>query len=139
MRHGRLITFLFFSFFVHICICPNGISPVRNSGCLPRGNQLRQSGATQPTVHAGCFRVSIIHRTLIWTTASLTWAQMLSACDCTQGCTDNVRDSAFEADPGRKVPCHTGESNLPQRRAGPLLYQLSHIPTPTSRTTMTFL
>ena len=40
-------------------------------------SQLRQSRATQPTVHAGCFSVSIIHRTLTWTTGSLTCAQML--------------------------------------------------------------
>ena len=38
-------------------------------------SQLRQSRATQPTVHAGCFSVSIIHRTLTWTTGSLTFAQ----------------------------------------------------------------
>ena len=31
---------------------------------------------TQPTVHAGCFSVSIIHQTLTWTTGSLMFAQM---------------------------------------------------------------
>ena len=35
-------------------------------------SHLRQSRATHPTVHAGCFIVSIIHRTLTWTTGSLT-------------------------------------------------------------------
>ena len=39
-------------------------------------SQLRQSRATQLTVHAGSFSVSIIYRTLIWTTGSLTCAQM---------------------------------------------------------------
>ena len=41
---------------------------------MPEGSQMRQSRATQPTVHAGCFSVSIIHRTLTWTTGSLTCA-----------------------------------------------------------------
>ena len=50
---------------------------MENSGCLPRGSQLRQSRATQPMMHGGCFSVSIIHRTLTWTTGSLTCAQML--------------------------------------------------------------
>ena len=42
-----------------------------------RENQLRQSRATQPRVHAGCFSVSIIHPTLTWTRGALTSAQML--------------------------------------------------------------
>ena len=29
---------------------------------------------------------------------------------------------------GRKIPCRTGESNLRQQRAGPMLCQLSYIP-----------
>ena len=33
---------------------------------------------------------------------------------------------------GRKIPCRTGESNLPQRHAGPTLYELSYIPHPSS-------
>ena len=28
-----------------------------------------------------------------------------------------------------KIPCRTGESNLRRQRAGPMLYQLSYIPT----------
>ena len=43
----------------------------------PWKSQLWQSRATQPTVHAGCFSVSIFHRTLTWTTGSWTCAQML--------------------------------------------------------------
>ena len=45
-----------------------------------------------------------------------------------EGCTDIVRESALKVDSGRKFPCRIGESNLPQRRAGPTLYQLSYIP-----------
>ena len=39
-------------------------------------SQLRQSGATEPKVHAGCFSVSVIHRTLTSTMGSLTFGQM---------------------------------------------------------------
>ena len=43
---------------------------------VPGESQLQQSRATRPTVHDGCCSVSIIHRTLTWTTGSLTCAQM---------------------------------------------------------------
>ena len=46
------------------------------------------------------------------------------------GCTDTVRESALKVDSGRKIPCRTGEPNLRRWRAGPMLYQLSYIPTP---------
>ena len=54
-----------------------GFSPWKIRVAFPRESQLRQSRATQPAVHVGCFSVSIIHRTLTWTTGSLTCAQML--------------------------------------------------------------
>ena len=56
-----------------------------------------------------------------------------NACDCAQGCTDIVRESALKVDSGGggEISCRTGESNLPRRRAGPMRYQLSYIPTPT--------
>ena len=59
------------------------------------------SGATKPTVHAGCFIVSIIHRTLTWTTGSLTCVQMLGlaiAHGGGGGVLIHVRESALEAD-----------------------------------------
>ena len=104
-------------------------------GCLPweirvaflGESQLRQSRATRLTVHAECFSVSIIHRTLTWTTGSSACARV-NACDCTRGCTDTVRESPLKVDSGRKIPCGTGESNLRRRRAGSMLYQLSYIP-----------
>ena len=52
----------------------------------------------------------------------------VNACDCTQGCTDTLRESALKVDPGRKIPGCTGESNLHQRHASLMLYQLSYIP-----------
>ena len=94
---------------------------------FPGENQLRQSRATQATVHAGCFSVSIIHRTLPWTTGSLTYAQMLMHAIAHGGVRTHVRESAQKVDSGRKIPCRAGESNLRQRRDGPMLYQLRYI------------
>ena len=52
----------------------------------------------------------------------------VNACSCTRGCTDTVRESALKTDSGKKIPSCTGDSNLRQQRAGPMLYQLSYIP-----------
>ena len=62
-------------YFVH-CVVPMGFSPMGNYGRFPQG----KPGATEsryPTLiynkaHAGSFRVCIVHRTLTWTTGSLT-------------------------------------------------------------------
>ena len=94
---------------------------------FPGERQLRQSRATQPTqptVHAWCFSVSIIYMIFNVHTD-------VNACDCTLGCTDTVGESALKVDtePERKIPCRTGESYLRQRRSGPMLHQLSRIPT----------
>ena len=71
----------------------------------PGKSQLRQSRATQPTAHAGCFSVSIIHRTLTWTTGSLTCAQInVSACDCTRECTDARKRVCTESGLWEKNP-----------------------------------
>ena len=43
-----------------------------------------------------------------------------------------LRESALKVDSERKIPCRTGESNVRQQCAGPMLYQLSYIPTPGS-------
>ena len=51
----------------------------------------------------------------------------VNACDFPWRCTDK-RVCTVKVDSGRKIPRRTGESNLPQRRAGPTLYQLSYIP-----------
>ena len=53
-----------------------GFLPSKIRVVFPGESQLRQSRATQPTVHAGCFSVSMIHRTLTWTSGSFTCAQM---------------------------------------------------------------
>ena len=96
---------------------------------FPWESQPQKSRATQPTVHAKYLSVSIIHRTLTWTTGSLTCKQMLMQAIAHEGCADIVTESALKVDSGRKIPCRTGESNLRQRCAGPTLHQLS-FPTP---------
>ena len=44
------------------------------------------------------------------------------------GCTDATRESSQKVDSGRKIPCHTRESNLSQQLASLTLYQMSYIP-----------
>ena len=99
-------------------------------GLLSPGKASCDSLATQPTVHAECFSVSIIHRTLAWTTGSLLGSQMLMHAAATWGCMDTVREFALKVDSMRKIPCSTGKWNLFQRCADPTLYQLSYIPIP---------
>ena len=54
----------------------------------------------------------------------------VNACDCARGVggggvgvggTFTQRESALKVDSGKKIPCLTGESNLGQRRDGPML------------------
>ena len=47
-----------------------------------------------------------------------------------RGDADTERESALKVDSGKKILCRTGESNLLQRRAGPMLYPESYIPIP---------
>ena len=60
----------------------------------------------------------------------LTCTQMLMHAIAHGGCTDTVRASALEVDSGRKLPCHTGDSNSCQYCAWlfcRMLYQLSYL------------
>ena len=66
-----------FFFFFNNCIVPLGFLPWEIRVAFPEESQLLPSRATQPTGHIGWFSVSIIHRTLTWTTGSLTCVQML--------------------------------------------------------------
>ena len=70
-RHGTFFLKLFYD-----CIVPMGFLPWGIRIAFPGKSHLRQSQPAQPTVHAGCFSASIIHRALTWTTGSLTCAQM---------------------------------------------------------------
>ena len=59
------------------CIVPVGFLPWEIRVAFPGESQLRQSHTTKPSVHAGCFSVSIFHQTLTWTTqGSLTCEHM---------------------------------------------------------------
>ena len=57
-----------------------GFLPWEIRVALPGESQQQQSRATLAGVHAGCFSVSLIHRTLTWTTRSLTCECDLFAC-----------------------------------------------------------
>ena len=48
----------------------------------------------------------------------LTCAQTLMHAIAHGGCMDTVKESAMEVDTGRKIPCHTGDSNPRQYCAG---------------------
>ena len=104
---------------------------------FPRESQLRQRRDTQPRVHDGCFSVSIIHRREATNPSNSRMDYRIfnvrtreNACACVRGCTDTVRESALKIGSGRKIPSCTGELMLCQRRASPMLYQLSYIPNP---------
>ena len=58
----------------------------------------------KPAVHTVCFCVSIIHRTLAWTTGSLTCAQMLMHAIALGSVQTHVRESALKVESGRKKP-----------------------------------
>ena len=106
-----------------------GFLPWKIQVAFPGETQPRQSRATQQAVHAGIFSVSIIHRTPTWTAGSLTCTPMSMYAIVHKGVRTYVTESALKVDSGRKIPCRTVESNLRQRRAGPILYQQSYIPT----------
>ena len=94
--------------FFNTCIVPLGFLLSETRVNFPGESHLRQNRATRPTVHAGCFSVSIIHRTLTWTTGSLKCAQMLTHAIAHCGCTDTVRESALKVDPKTSPFPHRG-------------------------------
>ena len=89
------------------------------------GYSSRKSSATQSSQCVRYFRVS--ERRYGCQLAIFNVRTYVKACDCTRGLSA-IGESALKADFGRKIPCRTGESNLPQRRAGSTLYKLSYIP-----------
>ena len=108
-------TFLsFFLFFFYNCIFLLGFLPSEIRVAFHGESQLRQSRATQPKVHAGCFSVSIINPT----NSDMNYRVFnvrtdANACDCTRGCTDTIRESALKVDSGRKIPSRTRSDALP--------------------------
>ena len=63
--------------FITVTYCftvPLGFLPWEIRAAIPGESQLRQSSTSKTTLHVGCFRVSMIYRTLTWTTGSWTWS-----------------------------------------------------------------
>ena len=115
------VKLIFKKYFILQLYCANGISPIANSGCLPRG----KPAATQTVFLFVCFHNPTNSDADYWIFNVPT---DINARDYTQGCMDTVRESALKVDSERKNSCRIGESNQRRRRAGPMLYQLSYIP-----------
>ena len=71
---NRSIAHFFPSYY---CVVPLGFLQWEIRATFLGESQLRHGRATRPTVHAGCFSVSIIHWTPTWTAGSLTCTQVL--------------------------------------------------------------
>ena len=67
-----------------------GFLPWEIRAAFPGESQLRQSGAIRPTMHAGCFSISVVLRTLTWSTRSLTCAQISKRKRVTAGEVDKL-------------------------------------------------
>ena len=113
--------FFFFFFFFYNCIVLLGFLSWEIWIAFRGESQLRQSRVTQHTVHAGCFSVSIIRRTLTWTTGSLACAQMLMHAIAQGGVRTHARESALKIVSRRKSLAAPGNrtclSGVPVRRS----------------------
>ena len=124
-----LCLFYFILFWFCNCIVPFGFHPWKIWVVFPRG----KSAAIEPRypTYGACWMFQCFNNP----PNSNTYCRIFDVCTdvnlrgCTREYTDNVRESAQKVDSGRKIPCRTEESNLRQRRAGPMLYQLSYVPT----------
>ena len=67
------------------CVCPMGISPMGNSGCFLLGKPAVTQSHYQPTVHAGCFSVSIIKSNSDMDYRIFNISTDVNACNCTWG------------------------------------------------------
>ena len=74
----------------------NGIFPWEIRVAFPGESQLRQRRATQPTVHAGCFSVSIIPLRSDMDCRIFNVRTEVNACNCTRGCTDTRKRVCIE-------------------------------------------
>ena len=75
-RQCRLFVGWFVLFYSN-CIFPLEFLSWETRVVFAGESQLRQSRATQSTVHAGCFNISTIYRTLMWTAGSSACTHML--------------------------------------------------------------
>ena len=133
-----VILFSFFFFFVFSSFFALHLSLVGNSGRLTwvRLQQPQEQRYPFLTVRAvfSCVQTKVwlpIFEILIHVGTDRCYCDVIAMhAIAHEGCTDTVRESAPKVNSWRKIPCRTGESNLPQRRAGSTLYQLSYIPAP---------
>ena len=100
-----------------------------NSGCFLRGKPAAIE--SRYPAHGACWVVQCFHnpQDSDMDNRSFKVHTDVNVYDYTRRCTGTVKESALKVDSGRKNPSRTGESNLPQRCAGPTFYQLSYIPT----------
>ena len=84
--------------------CPTEIWKFR---LVSLGKASCDSHTTQPTVHAGCFNISIIHQTLTWTTGSLMCAQMLMHMVAHRDVWTSWESLHWKLTLGGKILCHT--------------------------------
>ena len=102
--------------------CPNGISPMGSSGCLsPRKTSCDRVALPDLGCMLDVFLCFHTPPNCDMDNGIFNVRVDVNDCDCAWGCADNVRESALKVDSGRKIPCRTGESNLRQRRDGPML------------------
>ena len=128
--HARTHAQTHILYFLHYFCCPNGETLV----AFPKESQLQQCRATHSLinykVHAGSFRVSLIHRTLRWTTGSLTCVLDHSgACVYILGLGTPTasQHNIFDSEKLTNCPCATdGIRTSVLRISSPTLYQLSH-------------
>ena len=107
----RLLFLLLLLFLSAVCNC---IVPMKFLAweirvAISEESQLRQSPATQPTVHAGCFSVFYNPPNSDMECRIFNVHTDVNVCDCIRGCTDTVRESALKVDSGRKILRCTGE------------------------------
>ena len=85
------------------CIVLMGFLPWEIRVAFPGESKLRESRATQPTVYAGCFRISIIHRTLHDVDYRIFNVRTdVNTCDCIREWTDTVRSLHWKLTLGEK-------------------------------------
>ena len=96
---------------------------------LSLGKASCDSRTTQPTVHAGCFSVSKIHKTLTLSTGALMRTQMLMHAITHRGVQTNLRESALKVDSGRKTLAAPGNRTYISRVIVRCSNQLSYIHT----------
>ena len=93
----------FFTFTFYNYIVPMGFLPWENRVALPLGKASCNRVVLpnlQGIMDAGCFSVSIIHRTLT-DYRIFNMGTDVNACDCTWECTDTVREFTLKVDSGR--------------------------------------